>query len=109
MKNKLLIFFSLFSTISFSQSFEIRKEIDSLKYEIAIAKHDSLKIQAYVAWQNLIFETDPDLDYELNERIIEICLLNLQRSNNETEKLFFKTELGYAYNIAGNYFEIIGN
>ncbi|MBK6951807.1 MAG: tetratricopeptide repeat protein [Crocinitomicaceae bacterium] len=109
MKSQLLLFYFLISTISFSQSFEIRKEIDSLKYEIAIAKHDSLKIQAYVAWQNLIFETDPDLDYELNERIIEICLLNLQRPINDTEKLFFKTELSYAYNIAGNYFEIIGN
>jgi tetratricopeptide (TPR) repeat protein len=108
-KSQLLLFYFLISTISFSQSFEIRKEIDSLKYEIAIAKHDSLKIQAYVAWQNLIFETDPDLDYELNERIIEICLLNLQRPINDTEKLFFKTELSYAYNIAGNYFEIIGN
>jgi len=108
-KSQLLLFYFLISTFSFSQSFEIRKEIDSLKYEIAIAKHDSLKIQAYVAWQNLIFETDPDLDFELNERIIEICLLNLQRPINDTEKLFFKTELTYAYNIAGNYYEIIGN
>jgi serine phosphatase RsbU (regulator of sigma subunit)/tetratricopeptide (TPR) repeat protein len=108
-KSQLLLFYFLISAFSFSQSFEIRKEIDSLKYEIAIAKHDSLKIQAYVAWQNLIFETDPDLDFELNERVIEICLLNLQRPINDTEKLFFKTELTYAYNIAGNYYEIIGN
>lgn len=109
MKRNLLIIYLLISTVSFSQSLEIRKEIDSLKYAIAIAKHDSLKIKSYIAWQNLIFEADPELDFKLNQRITEICLINLQKSISVKEKIYFKKELGNTYNIFGTYFETKGN
>ena len=61
--------------ISFSGKAQLSDEqiqqIDSLKEVISTAKHDTIKIHALDLWDYIIFTSDPELDLELNQQIIE--------------------------------------
>ena len=59
----LCVFLLLFSFSSEAQlTDEQTLKIDSLKEVISTAKHDTIKINALVAWDNIIYVSDPELD-----------------------------------------------
>lgn len=76
--------------------------IDSLKNIIATAQHDTIKINAYNAWDNIIYLSDPQLDQELNHKIVEIAIHNLNKKTlSTTEKIVFQKSLALALNSLG--------
>ena len=77
------------------------QEIDSLKKIISTAKHDSIKINALSDWDGIIYISNPALSLELNQRIQDICILNLRNKLNASELKKFKISLGKCYNIIG--------
>jgi serine phosphatase RsbU (regulator of sigma subunit) len=56
------------------------RAIDSLKAVSESAVHDTVKLDALTEWDNLIYQYDPELDIELNERIINLVNEGLKRS-----------------------------
>lgn len=84
--------------------FALSKEhtIDSLKLCIEYAQHDTVKINAYQAWDNIIYVSDPKLDQELNQKIVSIAENNLKNQNlTLKEKDAFKKSLAQALNSLG--------
>ncbi len=76
--------------------------IDSLKTVINTAQHDSVKISAYSAWDNIIYISDPKLDEELNQKIVEIAKKNIQnKSLTALEKITFNKAMSQAFNSLG--------
>ena len=94
--SKFLCFFLLLFSISSKAqlTYEQTFKIDSLKEVISTAKHDTIKIDALVAWDNIIYVSDPELDLELNQQIVDICDRNLKNELNELELQKFKKSLG---------------
>lgn len=86
-----------------------RVKIDSLKYIITFTKNDSIRIEAYVEWDNLIYISNPALDYELNTEIIKICKKNLSKNITPDQSHFFIEEIAYSYNNIATYEEQTGN
>ena len=76
----------LISLNSFSQDEIV---IDSLKRVIDSDAHDTTKIKALYAWDDLIYYFDTELDFELNEQVISIADKNLISGNNSSELLEF--------------------
>ena len=99
--------------ISFSSKAQLSDEqiqqIDSLKEVISTAKHDTIKIHALDLWDYIIFTSDPELDLELNQQIIEISNSNLKNELNVSEFKKFKTSLGNSYNNIGIFYYKRGN
>lgn len=100
-----LFFGSAFCQLSASE----RVKIDSLKYVIAYTSDDSVKVVSYVAWDELIYISNPELDFNLNSEIIKICEKNLAKNLSQNRTYFFLKEIGYAYNNIATYEEQIGN
>ncbi len=76
--------------------------VDSLKSFINKAQHDTLKINAYTAWDNIIYISDPKLDQELNLKIVDIANENLKKESlGSSEKKAFKKALSLGYNSLG--------
>lgn len=76
--------------------------VDSLKSFINKAQHDTLKINAYTAWDNIIYVSDPKLDLELNLKIVELANENLKKESlSDSEKKTFKKALSLGYNSLG--------
>ena len=80
-------------------------QIDSLKNVIESAKHDSSVVKAYIAWDNIIYVSDPELDHELNKKIIEICNKNLADELSAKSKAFFQKILASSYNNIGTIYQ----
>jgi serine phosphatase RsbU (regulator of sigma subunit) len=79
-----------------------KRTIDSLMEIINSASHDTSKIAAYIAWDNLIYISDPKLDEELNQKIVAAAEKNLKDvSLTSTEKFTFKKSLALALNSLG--------
>ena len=98
----LYIFLLLLSFSSKAQlSDEQTLKIDSLKEVIITAKHDTIKINALVAWDDIIYASDSELDLELNQQLIDICNSNLPTELNVSEFKKFKKSLGSSYNNIG--------
>ena len=76
-------------------------EIDSLKKVIATANHDSTVINAWEAWDNIIYLADPELDFALNQKIDSLCTKNLKEELPGKIKVFFKKSKAYALNNFG--------
>ena len=76
-------------------------QIDSLKQVIESAMHDSSVVKAYMAWDNIIYISDPELDYELNKEIIEICNKNLADELSAKSNTFFQKRLAVSLNNIG--------
>jgi serine phosphatase RsbU (regulator of sigma subunit)/Tfp pilus assembly protein PilF len=94
----MLLFFNIHG---YSQN---KKEhlIDSLKQCIEISTNDTAKINAYKAWDDLIYISDPKLDEELNQKIVALAQSNLiKESFTRKELLFYKKSLALALNSLG--------
>jgi len=103
MQKHLALFIALF--IGFSSIAQLTdkqiQQIDSLKEIISTAKHDTIKINALVAWDDIIYVSDPELDLELNQQIVDICQTNLKNKLNAFELKKFKKPLGSSLNNIG--------
>ncbi|MBL4654584.1 MAG: hypothetical protein COC01_09230, partial [Bacteroidetes bacterium] len=75
--------------------------IDSLKKVIETAEHDTIKVKALLQWDNLIYIANPELDLELNQRILSLCEINLEKELSDQEKMFFTSRLASSYNNIG--------
>jgi tetratricopeptide (TPR) repeat protein len=84
--------------------------VDSLKSFINNAQHDTIKINAYTAWDNIIYISDPKLDQELNLKIVDIANENLKKESlSNSEKKAFKKASSLGYNSLGIIFYNKGN
>jgi len=102
MKKIITILLTLITLFSFGQnSPDHENMIDSIKIVIKNAKHDSIIVNAWKDWDNLIFISDPEMDLELNKKVEALCKKNLSKKLKKDEKLFFTKFLGFAYNNFG--------
>lgn len=103
MKHLIYILISLFSFQVMGQlTFKEELAIDSLKISINTAQHDTIKINAYTAWDNIIYVSNPKLDLELNLKIIDLAQANLKKELlSDSEKKAFKKSLALAFNSVG--------
>jgi serine phosphatase RsbU (regulator of sigma subunit) len=99
-KNIYIVLCLIFSFSIYGQETE---EIDSYIHIIeAKDTHDTVRISYLKKWDNLIYYADPELDQELNERIIAIAERNVKKGNLSEEELkFYHENLLSAYNIVG--------
>jgi serine phosphatase RsbU (regulator of sigma subunit) len=67
--------------------------IDSLEQVAETASHDTDKVAALIAWDDLIYISDPSLDLILNTRISKICLNNLKQNIPVNERYIFENHL----------------
>lgn len=74
-----------------------KNKIDSLQQVIKEAKHDSVIVKAWFAWDNIIYASDPELDLKLNKSIDSLCDVNLDRLKNKDERKFFLKKKGYCF------------
>ena len=56
--------------------------IDSLKKVIESDPVDTILVNAYMEWDNIIYTVDPALDLELNQKILEVCNKNLEKGGH---------------------------
>jgi hypothetical protein len=70
LKKALFILFILPLTIWAQTGTESNTDIDSLQLVIINAKHDSVIVKAWQAWDDIIYRSDPKLDFELNKKLI---------------------------------------
>lgn len=77
--------------------------VDSLKRCINTAPHDTVKINAYTAWDNIIYASNPELDLELNQKIVDLAESNLKKEKTLgiSEKSAFKKALSLGLNSLG--------
>lgn len=77
--------------------------IDSLKKVINSDVNDTVRIRALIQWDGLIYYTNPELDVELNVKVIEITNANLRESSqySDAEVRYFKKAKAYALNSFG--------
>lgn len=80
------------------QSPSINNQIDSLKQIIRDDKNDTLVLNAYKAWDDLIYISEPDLDYNLTKKIVSISQNALKKKNlSKKEKLALQKALAFGY------------
>ncbi len=83
---------------------QLNATIDSLNQVISATQDDSVRIEAMMSWDSLIYEFNPDLDLRINEEIEDICMLHLN-SVTESRYLYYSAKLSAALNIMGFIFE----
>lgn len=91
------------------------KSVDSLKAIAEGTSHDTIRIRAYLEWDNYIYIYDPELDLELNKKIIEIGEKGMaDKAATSREKSIYARHKGQALNNTGlllidygNYFEAL--
>ena len=95
----ILLIISLASKGQFS--IDHQAKVDSLNQAIKTAKHDSTLVSSWIAWDNIIYLTDPELDFILNQKIDSLCELNLDNNLSKKEKTFFLKSKSVALNNIG--------
>lgn len=109
---KLISFFIAF-IICFSslaeQAYVRPQQTDSLKEVINNAKNDSIKVNALLRLDELIFLSNPKLSFNLNNRIILLCKDNLRKNISADEKLFYKIKLSSSFNNLGVFYTDLAN
>lgn len=65
------------------------RQIDSLQQVINTTSVDSVKVKAWTAWDNLIYLSNPALDYAINLKVDSLCEENLAKELSEKERYFF--------------------
>jgi len=80
---------------------EKQTTVDSLKQAIETAKHDTTILNAWVAWNKIIYLVDPQLFFQLNKKIDSLCLINLKKDLNKQEKENILKTNGFALNCMG--------
>lgn len=95
----ILFFLLFFFTHQYCQE---KQYIDSLENIVSSNQHDTVRINALKLWDDEIYITNPSLDIELNEQIINISEVALaSKKLNKKEELFYKKALIQSYNIIG--------
>ena len=99
----LLYYLFIFNCLIFNAQLTVqdKNRIEELKKDIDKANHDSVLINAYVEWDQLIYQSDPGLDLELNLKIEKICNDNLDKKLSVREEKFFNKKLSAAFNNIG--------
>ena len=101
MRFRLLIVFLSVNLLSYSQGEEELIQIDSLRSIVNSKSHDSLRINALMEWDGLIYMSDPKLDIELNQQTIELCEKHLSWSMPINELTFYAECKAIACNSLG--------
>lgn len=101
----LVLFIGLGNFVSAQLSEEENQYVDSLKSVIASSAHDTIKINALVEWEDMIYQFDRPLDLIINRKLAEICISNLKNAKDKKLKYFFERNLAYAYNNMGSVYE----
>jgi len=84
----ILFFLLFFFTHQYCQE---KQYIDSLENIVSSNQHDTVRINALKLWDDEIYITNPSLDIELNEQIINISEVALaSKKLNKKEELFYK-------------------
>jgi len=96
---RVFLTFSILVSVSDSFAQQVEK-IDSLQRIVKENANDSLVVDAYQTWSDLLDDAAPQNDFEIQEEIIRICLSNIQRYPCEYYN-FFLNSLGNALNISG--------
>lgn len=74
---------------------------DSLKTIIENPGHDTILLKAWLALDDIIYMSDPTLDEQLNNKMIELCEKNLKSEKNKSLISFYKIKLLIATNNLG--------
>ncbi len=110
--------FALLTRSSIAQYSESElRAIDSLQKIVNGNFHDTLKLDALITWDNIIYQLDPDLDFELNQKMIEIAErgMNVPNIGASERELYIRykglacNNIGLIYNEYGNYKEALTN
>lgn len=112
MKKQLCLLLLLFSCLSgmAQNAFQDSITIDSLKLLVKTAEHDTIKIKALQEWDDLIYVSDAELDFNLNEEIKKLCEQGLMKGKMGLhEKTFYRKMLSKSINNIGNYYDNKGN
>lgn len=80
---------------------EQEAEVASLKKVIKSAKHDTTIVNAWVAWDDIIYVVDPELDFVLNKKIDSLCAINLKKQLSKKVKDSFLNSRAFALNGLG--------
>lgn len=99
----LLLFF-----LSYTAFGQTEAQMDSAEFVAKSAKTDSAAVAELVAWDDLIFEEDSELDLYLNELIQEICEANIGPLEHIQESVF-STALSFSYENQGIYYQDLGD
>jgi serine phosphatase RsbU (regulator of sigma subunit)/Tfp pilus assembly protein PilF len=76
-------------------------QVDSLQQVIKTAKHDTIIVNAWIAWDNIVWRSDPEMDFVLNQKIDSLCAKNLKKKLNKQEKAKFLKSSSFALNSFG--------
>ena len=87
---------------------EEEQEIISLKQIIKDATHDTIVINGWKAWDEIIWVSDAEQDFRLNRKIDSLSQLNLSKSKNQKNRHFFLESRAEALNIIGLYYRSQG-
>lgn len=101
MRFLILSFFYLFVSLEGTAQLTPMQEraVDSLKNIIKSSAHDTLKINAYQTWDDLIYNFDMNLDEELNRKIIGLAESNLKKNTLSGPEIHtFKKDLAAGLN-----------
>jgi serine phosphatase RsbU (regulator of sigma subunit)/Tfp pilus assembly protein PilF len=93
------------------------RAIDSLQKVVNSNIHDTLKLDALITWDNIIYQFNPDLDFELNQQMLEIAErgINSPSIGIAERQLYIRykglacNNIGLIYNEYGNYKEALTN
>ncbi len=88
---------------------EQEHQVDSLQKIIQSAKHDTVLTNAWMAWDNIIYISDPDLDLVLNQKADSLSSLNLKKDLDKQTKLAFLKTKGNALNNIGTIYKDRGD
>lgn len=109
MKNLLYILFLLPLVGKPQLSPEQQAQVDSLKQVIKTAKHDTIIVNAWIAWDNIIWKADPEMDFLLNQKIDSLCAKNLKKKLNKQAKANFMMSRAFALNNIGSSYTYQGS
>ena len=97
------LFFPVFAQSNLPD--EYRHKSDSLIRIAKNAKHDSIRIAAWIELDKYIYEADPLYDYALNEKIDSLATIQLKKKLAAKEKKYYLKAKGFSLNSFGNYYE----
>jgi len=109
MKNLLYIFLVLPLAGIAQISAGKQAKVDSLQQVIKMANDDSIVVKSWIAWDNMIYAIDPDLDFVLNYKIDSLCSVNLNKNLSNSARFFFHKAQGNALNVLGIVFNQRGD
>ena len=58
-----------------------KRTADSLKLLVNTSHEDTSKINYYKDWDDIIYSSNPQLDFEINEKIAELAQKNLDKKS----------------------------